>query len=234
MNHEADNSRKLKRGEVKDLLLIEGARVCPAFSFLHYRNTLYSFQRISPFRSQHVFELLHIGFSLRGGLMNCSVSSTINPCRRNRHQFGTGLMNGYWDLTDLKAGFSGLPIEKSVYQHNSQVATTTFAVERMFADIRKFAIPHFDSHRLKLEKSKIVIEGLRYIDEITIDANIVRQQVEGDLKNSGGFYSSIASSTYLDLKRFLQSIPGQTREDRKLIPRTAYELLELFWCTDGL
>ena len=51
---------------------------------------------------------------------------------------------------------------------------------------------------------------------------------------SGGQYfvnrhSSINHPIYIDLKEKLQSVSGQSKEDRQLIPKTAHELLELYW-----
>ena len=41
--------------------------------------------------------------------------------------------------------------------------------------------------------------------------------------------SGIKHLIYIDLKEKLQSISGQSKEDRQLIPKMTHELLEIYW-----
>jgi hypothetical protein len=48
--------------------------------------------------------------------------------------------------------------------------------------------------------------------------------------NKGGLLlSSIKHPIYTDLKEKMQSVSGLSKEDRQKIPKTAHELLEIYW-----
>lgn len=63
--NEPDDSRELKNGEVKKILLETFSKVIPEFKFNCYRNGCYYFSREKQYKGLPIYETLHIGFSLK-------------------------------------------------------------------------------------------------------------------------------------------------------------------------
>jgi len=68
-----------------------------------------------------------------------------------------------------------------------------------------------------------------YIEDLQIDKQKLKTEITDELNKGSLLISSIKHPIYLDLKEKLQSVSGQSKDDRQKIPKTAHELLEIYW-----
>lgn len=232
LNNKQDKSPELKRGEIK-LILIQTAReVLPDFEFLTYRNRCYLFQRIRQLNDLKVHEILNIVFSLSDRHFDCSISSLLNPEYIFSNQYNTGLINPHKALQVLKYNSESLPnIQDAYYFHNGQVETTTKTVKEIFGDYKKYGLPFLDNQLEQLKLNVILKCGFEYIHDLKIGKLNLKNEMTEELNKGEFLISSIKHPIYVELKSKLQAVGGQSKEDRKLIPKTSYELLELHWIT---
>jgi hypothetical protein len=65
-----------------------------------------------------------------------------------------------------------------------------------------------------------------------MDKDDLKAQLQDDLKQAGFLFAGLKHSIYLDFKNHLQSIGGQTNDDRKQIPRLSFDLLNIYCLTN--
>jgi len=219
----------LKKGEIKEILIQTVGEVLPDFEFVSYKNSCYSFQRQRQIENFTVHEILHIIFTLKDKNFACSVASRLNPEYIVSNQYNIGLINPHQDLKVLRHNSSALNIQDPYYFHNGQVETTTRIVKEIFGDFKKYGLPFLDKQVERLKSNSIVKRGFDYIDDLQIDKQKLKTEITEELNKGALLLSSIKQPIYVDLKEKLQSVSGQSKEDRQIIPKTAHELLELYW-----
>jgi hypothetical protein len=224
-----DNSPELKIGEIKQILIEAANEILPDFDFLANKNSCYIFQRRRQVNDLIVYETLHIIFTLKDRNFACSIASILNPEYVFSNQNNTGLINPHQDLKVLKHNSSALSIQDSYYFHNGQVETTSKTVKEIFNDFKKYGLPFLDKQFAILKSNSIIQCGFDYIDNLQTDKENLKREITEELNKAELLLSSIKHPIYLDLKDKLQSVSGQSKEDRQKIPKTANELLELYW-----
>ena len=224
-----DKSPELKKGEIKQILIQTAGEVLPDFEFLAYKNSCYSFQRLRQVNNLTVHEILHIIFTLKDKNFACSIASRLNPEYISSNNYNIGLLNPHQDLKVLIHNSGALNIQDAYYFHNGQVETTTRTVKEIFGDYKKYGLPFLDKQLENLKSNAIIKRGLDYIDNLQADKGKLKNEVTEELNKGGLLLSSIKHPIYVDLKENLQLVSGQTKEGRQLIPKTAHELLEIYW-----
>lgn len=222
-------SPELKKGEIKQILIQAASEILPDFEFLAYKNSCYTFQRQKQLNNLTVYELLHVIFTLKDKNFACSIASVINPEYIFSNHYNTGLLNPHMDLKVLRHNSGALNIQDAYYFHNGQVDTTTSIVKEIFADYKKYGLPFLDKQLERLNSNAIVKCGLDYIDRLKIDKEKLKIEITEELNKGGLIISSIKHPIYIDLKEKLQSVSGQSKDDRQKIPKSAHELLEQYW-----
>ncbi len=224
-----DKSPELKKGEIKLILIQTASEFLPDFEFLEYKNGCYSFQRQRQVNNLTVYEILHIIFTLKDKNFACSIASRLNPEYIFSNNYNIGLINPHQDLKVLRHNSGALNIEDAYYFHNGQVETTTKTVKEIFGDFKKYGLPFLDKQVKQLESNSIIKRGFDYIDDLQTDKQKLKTKITEELNKGGLLLSSIKHPIYIDLKEKLLSVSGQSKEDRQKIPKTAHELLELYW-----
>ena len=102
-------------------------------------------------------------------------------------------------------------------------------VKEIFGDFKKYGLPFLDKQFGNLKSNAIIKYGFDYIDNLQTDKENLQKEITDELNKGGLLLSSIKHPIYLDLKDKLQSVGGQSKEDRQKIPKTTNELLELYW-----
>lgn len=223
-----DDSPELKRGEIKGILIRVAKGKLPDFDYLTYKNSSYYFQRIRTATGLNVFEIISIFFSLKEGMMDCTIGSFLNRQHIFGQSYSPSLINSNVSIMPYKYNSCSLPWEKAYYFHNGRVCTTEKVVEEIFTDCRKYALKLFDEQRDFLENSPLIANGLEFISRLEIDRAILKKALEDGLKEGGYLISRLRYPIYMELKGMLQGIKGMDRETRKNIPMLAYDLLELY------
>ena len=224
-----DKSPELKKGEIKQILIQTAGEVLPDFEFLVYKNSCYSFQRLRQVNNLTVYEILQIIFTLKDKNFACSIASRINREYIFSNQYNIGLLNPHKNLKVLRHNSGALNVQDVYYFHNGQVETTTKIVKEFFGDFKKYGLPFLDKQVERLKSNSILKRGFDYINDLQIDKQQLKTEITEELNKGGLLLSSIKHPIYVDLKEELQSISGQSKEDRKKIPKTVHELLELYW-----
>jgi hypothetical protein len=224
-----DKSPELKKGEIKKILIQTASETLPDFEFLVYQNSRYTFQRLRQLNTLTIYEVLHIIFTLKDKNFACSIGSRLNPEYILSNQYNIGLINPHKDLKVLRHKSGALNIQDAYYFRNGQVGMTTNVVKEIFGDYRRYGIPFLDKQLDKLKSHSIIKCGFDYIDNLQSDKENLKREMADELNKGGLLLSSIKNPIYIDLKEKLESISGQNKDDRQSIPKTAHELLELYW-----
>jgi hypothetical protein len=229
LTNKQDESPELKKGEIKQILIQTAREFMPDFEFLAYKNSCYSFQRKIQVNNLTVYEILQVIFTHKDKYFACSIASRINPEYIFLNQSNIGLLNPSQDLKVLRRDTGVLNIQDAFYFHNGQVETTTKTVKEIFSDFKKYGLPFIDKQVERLKSNSIIKHGFDYIDDLKTDKQKLKTEITEELNKGGSLLSSIKHPIYIDLKEKLQSVSGQTKGDRQLIPKTAHELLEIYW-----
>jgi len=224
-----NTSPELKKGEIKQILIQTASEFLPDFEFLAYKNSCYIFQRQRKVNDWTVYEILHIIFALKDRNFACSIASRLNPEYIFSNQYNIGLLNPHKDLKVLRHNSGVINIEDAYYFHNGQVETTTQTVKEIFGDLKKYGLPYLDKQLEELKSNSIIKCGFDYIDDLQTDKEKLKTEITEELNKGGLLLSNIRHAIFLDLKEKLKSVNEQSKEDRKIIPKTAHELLELYW-----
>jgi hypothetical protein len=224
-----DKSPELKKGEIKQILIQTASEFLSDFEFLAYKNGCYSFLRLRQVNNLRVYEKLHIIFTLKDKNFACSIASRLNPQYIFSNHYNNGLLNPHKDLKVLRHNSGALNIEDAYYFHNGQVETTTKTVKEIFGDFKNYGLPFLDKQIERLKSNSIVKCGFDYIDNLQTDKQKLKTEITEELNNGGLLVSSIKHPIFIDLKEKLFSVGGLTKDDRRVISKTAHELLEIYW-----
>ena len=226
-----DNSRALKKGEIKKILIDNMANVLPDFEFLAYKRQSYVFQRLRIINNLPVYETCSVLFSFKNKCFDCSIASRLDKSLILSNSYNLGLINPHDSLLFLKAGKNSLPLHEAYYFHNGLVDTTTEVLKQILDDFEKIGLPFLERQARNLEQNDVIHFGLDYISNLKIDKNKLREEIQDIYAQNEHVMSRINHPIYLDLKEKLQSYGEQSAEDRKEIPRFTFELLQLYWTT---
>jgi hypothetical protein len=229
MTTKQDKSPELKNGEIKQILIQTASEILPDFEFFAYKNSCYTFQRLRQVNNLTVHEILHIIFTLKDKNFACSIASRLNPEYIFSNQYNIGLLNPHKDLKVLRHNSGASNIEDAYYFHNGQVETTTKTMKEIFGDFKKYGLPFLDKQAERLKSNSIIKRGVDFIEDLKTDKQKLKTEITEELNKGELLLSSIKHQIYVDLKEKLQSVNGQSKEDRQLIPKTVHELLELYW-----
>ena len=209
----------------------------PDFEFDQYKNSIYYFGRTLKFRKYPIYEDLQINFSLKEGVISCSVSSNFNPKYRFASNFQTGILNNHFDLLELKHGPGITSLEEpafSYYFHNGRVNTVTKAIELLINDYLSVGINFLKSRFDSFSSNELLNVGLDFMEKTSVNKDQLRTEFEAELQRAEYVTTRIKHPLYIELKEKLQSIPNQTKEMRQQIPRLAYSLIEIYYENDGM
>lgn len=201
----------------------------PGFEFIAYKNSCYSFQRLRTAPGFTIYETLHILFSLKERNFACSIASSLNPAYIFANSYNDGLINPHKDLKVLRYNTRVLKITNAYYFHNGQVRTTSATVREIFRDYNKYGVSFLDKQFERFQTNVLIKRGLNFISSLNFDKNLLKEEIANELNAGKLRLSSIKHPIYLSLKEALLDLNGQSREDRQQIPKTAYELLEIYW-----
>lgn len=224
-----DDSPELKKGEIKQILIQTANELTPGFEFVAYKSNCYSFQRLRKTGSLTIYETLHILFTLKDGNFACSIACSLNPEYIFANAYNNGLINPHIDLKVLRHNKRALKITDAYYFHNGQVRKTTATVREIFQDYSKYGLSFLDKQFERFQTNEIIKEGLNFINNLNFDKEVLRKEIGNELNIGKLRLSSIKHPIYLSLKEKLFDLNEQNKEDRQQIPKTAYELLEIYW-----
>ncbi len=222
-----DNSLELKRGEFKKILLPLMEKHFPDFQYTSYKNQYYSFQKTRKVNDLTIYESFDIGFTLKDKFCACSVASRLNPFFIGGSGYNTGWINPHCNLITLKRGTGITPLEEAYYYHNGRIETTTEIIYEIISDLKKYGLTFLDNQINNLNSNPLVIEGLRKFNAIDYDKTKLKAEIESEQTNNGHVITRLKHPIYIELKESLQKMDGISRENRKEIPRLAYELIEM-------
>lgn len=224
-----DDSRELKKGEVKELLINSFRIHLPDFEFVLYKNSTYYFQRIRHSGPEQVFETLNIIFGLKDKMFSCSVASTVIKSYLYTSTYNNGFLVGHADLLVIKRGSGASNIEDSYYWHNGKIATVEKVIHEIASDIKSYGLSYLDKRLKRLGTHALVQHGLALIRRLTVDKQVLKNEIETDRKNAGYTLSQMKHPLYIELRDQLQGVPGQTKEDRQEIMGLTLELIEYYY-----
>lgn len=218
------DTRALKRGEIRGILLDLAKTTIPDFEFLDYRQGFYTFRRQRTFRKYTVNELFHVGFSLKGGVFSCSVASRLNPELVFNNGYNVGVINPHADLVSVKMGTGIIPYEEAYYFHDGTLEVCIRCAAEVFSDIKDHGILFLDKQFRLLNENKTISVGFDIIEKLNSKA---LSELASIVVSGKVYRREMENATYIQLKKTLQAVPGESREFRKLLPNTAVELIEL-------
>ncbi len=223
-----DKSQNMAKGGIKKILIEVASEETPDFAFREYKNGVYTFQRKRAFRTYEVFELFHIGFSLKSSAATASIASRLNPRYVHSSSYNNGLLNPHCDLISLKKASKLISYNEATYNLHTNVETGEHFVRTIFKDFKIYGTNLLESQFNRLNSNAIISHGLDYLDNLELNKQELNSALELELKNIRYVIHSIKHPAYLELREYLQALSGQTREDRRLIPRLTLELLEVY------
>jgi hypothetical protein len=224
-----DDSRDLKKGEVKALLANSFKTILPDFEFGTYKNSTYYSQRTRTLQGYEVYESLNVIFGLKDKMFSCSVASVFNKSYLYTSTYNNGFLTGHVDLLVIKSGSGASKIEDSYYWHNGKIATVDKVVNQIARDFRDFGLNYLDIRFKKIETSDLVRQGLSLIQTLTVDKDELKKEIETERKKAEYVVSRIKHPLFIQLRDMLQNVPDESREDRQKISGLTFELLELYY-----
>lgn len=224
----SDDSRDLKKGDVKGLLLNAFKEILPDFEFTTYKKSTYYFLRTKTFRGLELYEALNVTFGLKDKNASCSVASVLNKTYLFSSTYNNGFLNGHSDLLAIKSDSGISNIEDSYYWHNGKIVTVDKVIKRIATDFKEYGLRHLDLRKQRLETSDLVKHGLDFIDSLTVERGALQREMEKERKNAEWVLSRIKHPIFIQLREELQCVPNQSRDDRQNISGLTFELIEYY------
>jgi hypothetical protein len=224
-----DDSRDLKKGEVKTLLVNSFKTVLSDFEFTTYKNSTYYFKKTRTLQGHEIYETLNVIFGLKDKMFSCSVASVFNKSYLYTSTYNNGFLTGHTDLLVIKSGSGASKIENSYYWHNGKIVMVDKVVNQIARDFRDFGLKYLDIRVKKIETSDLVRQGLNFIQTLAVDKYELKKEIETERKKAEYVVSRIKHPLFIQLRDMLQNVPDQAREDRQKISTLTFELLELYY-----
>ncbi len=223
-----DESRNLKKGEVKELLLDSFKEILPDFEFTTYRNSTYYFLRTKTVRGLELYETLNITFGLKDKNFSCSIGSFLNKTYLLSSTYNNGFLACHTDLLAVKSGSGVSKLEDSYYWHNGKLVAVDKVIKKITTDFKEYGLQYLVVRQQRLETSDLVKHGLDFIKKLTVDKGELRREIKKEVKNAEWVVSRIKHPIFIQLRDELQSIPNQSRDDRQKISGLTFELVEYY------
>jgi hypothetical protein len=224
-----DDSRDLRKGEVKELLLSSFKEVLPDFEFTTYKNNTYYFLRTKTFRGLELHETLNVLVGLKNKNISCSIASVLNKTYLFNSNYSNGFLSSHADLLATKSGSGVSNIEDSYYWHNRKIETVKEVIRKIALDFKEYGLQYLDLKHQRLHTSDLIRHGLDFIEKLMVDKGELRREIEKEINNAQQVVSRLKHPIFIQLRDKLQSIPNQSRDDRQRIARLTFELIELYY-----
>jgi hypothetical protein len=231
MTNNENESNILKRGQIKGILIDNFMKILPEFTFLSYKNNTYYFQRLRQFDKFVISEVFHILFTMNSKIFDCGVASRLDKSLITLNTYDTGFINPHINLIVIKTDKMSHPYHEAYYFHDGTVINAIKKSEQILNDFKEYGVPFLNKQYERLLNSKIVNLGLNFISNLNIDKIVLNENIENYLTNNNYSISAIENPLYIELKTQLLAIPNETNEERKKIPKLAYDLLKLYCST---
>jgi hypothetical protein len=225
----ADDSRELKKGEIKSLMVNSFKIILPDFEFTTYKNSTYYFQRTRTVQGHEIYESLNVIFGLKDKMFSCSAASVFTKSDLYNSTYNNGFLTGHADLLVIKTGSGASKIEDSYYWHNGKIVTVNKVVNQIANDFKEFGLKYLEKRIKKIETSNLVRQGLSFIQTLAVDKEELKKQIESERKQTEFVLSRIKHPLFIQLRDMLQNGPDQSKEDRENILGLTFELLEFYY-----
>ena len=224
-----DNSRELKSGEIKSILIQVFSESITEFKYERYQNGCYYFTRIRDYKSYMLYETFHVLYSLKERHFACSISSCFNKDYIYQNQYNKCPLNIHIDLLTLVKGIGVISVDEAYYFHNGKLDNTTKVVKQIVLDYKKYGLRFLEERFSLISCNTYLNAGFDYIAHLSVDPILLKESLGEELKKAKYFVKRIRHPEYIRLEDMLLKMKGGTRESRKGIPKLSYELLE-FYC----
>ena len=223
-----DMSRKLKNGDVKEILINEFSISVPEFSYVQYQDSTYYFSRVKQYKGYKLYETLSISYSIKGKSFDCSISSCFNKKYQLSHAQNIGTLNSNIRLKALANENKVLNIKEAYYFHNDKIYSVKNTVSMIANDYKKHGLQYLEDRFCKLEHDLILNTGLDYISNLKVNVKTLNDELNDELLKSKYMVSRVKQPQFIELKTILKKAPYGAKEYRQYIPKLSYELLELY------
>ncbi|HZY80363.1 MAG TPA: hypothetical protein VFE50_12625 [Cyclobacteriaceae bacterium] len=186
----------------------------PDFRFLTFATGVYYFQRLRDVADYDLREMFHIVYSFSDHTMQASVSSRLNPVYAFSPVYNSGLINPHIDLGS--------------YQCDGSLASARNMIEVVINDFKNKGIPYLDDRWNSMRANKLIKMGLNIIDGWNFDKTMLGNELQLQLRRAKFKVARLKHPLLNDLREQLESIPGQTTDTRRDIPRLVFDLVELY------
>ena len=230
MDNESIN-KTIKRGEIKLFITEEFNKNLSDFELYESKKQIYFFVRKRTYKSFILNEVFSIYYSSRNDTgIDCGIATVFNENYISNSQFNTSKLNtNIVSPLNLKRQKEDLPKEESYYFHNGEIQSIKKMIVEIVNDFKIFGLKYLDEKFEKLKEDEILNNGLEFISNLKIDKELLKTEILEDLKKGENVVSRMKNKTFIELKEKLQKIPNQLRENKQLIPKLSFELLELYY-----
>lgn len=232
--NQPDDSRELKNGEVKRML-IEGFSIeIPEFVFISYKSGCYYFERVRKYGQRPIYEIFHVGFSLKEKNFYCSVSSCFDKAYAFGNSYNIGPLNPHKDLITIVKNTGVINIGEAYYFHNGKLNTTRTVIDKIIQDYKGYGVKYLDNRFKIIGDNKLLNAGFEYISKLKVNPDKLKKELENNLKEAKYQVSLIKHPQYIELKGMLTGIKYGEKGERQYIPKLSYELLEYYCHTEEI
>lgn len=227
--NEVDESRELKNGDVKKILIASFNEIIPEFKYNCYNGGIYHFSREKEYREFSIYESFQVGFSLKEKNFYCSVSSCFDRTCEFERSYNLGPLNLHKDLIAIIKNSGAINIEDAYYFHNGKLDRTTAVIQEIVNDYRTYGINYLENRAQLMRENKLLNIGLDYIKELSVNPIILKSELEQGLKKANYLVRAVEHPEFIKLKEVLSRVKYGEKNERQYIPKLTYELL-LFYC----
>lgn len=228
LGNQTDDSRDLKNGEVKGMLIAAFLKEFPEFGFAGYKRGCYFFERVRIYRERPIYEVFHVCHSLKGRCFSCSVSSCFDKTNAYGTSYNIGPINPHRDLITIVKNTGVIKVEDAYYFHNGKVRMTEAVINKILEDHHRHAIKYLNKRFDAIADNRLLNEGLEFISQLETDPEKLLRELEEQLMAAKYLVGMIKQPQFIELKDRLMRIKFGTKEERQYIPNLSYELLKYY------
>jgi hypothetical protein len=230
MKNKSVNS-PVKRGEIKQFIIEEFNKHLNDFELYENKKQVYFFIRKRVYKTFILNEVFSIYYSSRNDTgIDCGIATVFNENYITNSQYNTAQLNTHiFSPLNLKKEKKDLPKEEGYYFHNGETESIKKMITNIVNDFKKFGLKYLDEKFQTLKEDEILNNGLEFINCLKVDKELLKNEIIEDLIKAENVVSRMKNKTFLELKETLQKIPNQLRENKQMIPKLSFELLELYY-----